>query len=92
MCANLTAQVRSIAGVTTAVAKVRRTPLFFFDSCRELEADPSCSLWDEQGDLTMTIDIEVEGEMATLKETVSSIPPSEERKTSRADLAFRFVP
>jgi osomolarity two-component system sensor histidine kinase NIK1 len=46
MCANLTAQVRSIAGVTTAVAK---------------------------GDLTMTIDIEVEGEMATLKETVNSM-------------------
>lgn len=28
MCANLTAQVRSIAGVTTAVAKVRSTSFF----------------------------------------------------------------
>lgn len=40
MCSSLTDQVRSIAFVTTAVAK---------------------------GDLTQKIDIEVEGEMATLK-------------------------
>ena len=46
MCANLTAQVRSIGSVTTAVAK---------------------------GDLSKTIDIEVEGEMATLKQTVNGM-------------------
>ncbi|CED82845.1 protein-histidine kinase [Phaffia rhodozyma] len=46
MCANLTAQVRSIAAVTTAVAR---------------------------GDLTRTIAIEVDGEMATLKDTVNSM-------------------
>lgn len=46
MCSNLTNQVRSIAAVTTAVAK---------------------------GDLSRQIDIQVEGEMATLKETVNSM-------------------
>ncbi|KAG8943229.1 hypothetical protein FRC04_003139 [Tulasnella sp. 424] len=46
MCLNLTQQVRSIATVTTAVAK---------------------------GDLTQHIEIEVEGEMATLKNTVNSM-------------------
>lgn len=46
MCSNLTNQVRSIAAVTTAVAK---------------------------GDLTQQIDIEVEGEMMVLKETVNSM-------------------
>ncbi|TFK95926.1 hypothetical protein BDV98DRAFT_598145 [Pterulicium gracile] len=46
MCSSLTDQVRSIAFVTTAVAK---------------------------GDLTQKIDIEVEGEMATLKGTVNSM-------------------
>lgn len=46
MCANLTNQVRSIAKVTTAVAK---------------------------GDLSQKIDIEVEGEMLTLKETVNKM-------------------
>ncbi|KAG8927685.1 hypothetical protein FRC01_007082 [Tulasnella sp. 417] len=46
MCLNLTQQVRSIATVTTAVAK---------------------------GDLTQRIEIEVEGEMATLKDTVNSM-------------------
>ena len=46
MCANLTNQVRSIAKVTTAVAR---------------------------GDLTQKIDIEVEGEMLTLKRTVNSM-------------------
>lgn len=40
MCSNLTNQVRSIAAVTTAVAK---------------------------GDLTQRVEVEVEGEMATLK-------------------------
>ncbi|KAI0338803.1 histidine kinase [Trametopsis cervina] len=44
MCSSLTDQVRSIAKVTTAVAR---------------------------GDLTQKIDIEVEGEMLTLKETVN---------------------
>ncbi|KIK56550.1 hypothetical protein GYMLUDRAFT_783618 [Collybiopsis luxurians FD-317 M1] len=46
MCASLTDQVRSIAIVTTAVAK---------------------------GDLTQKIEIQVEGEMATLKTTVNSM-------------------
>ncbi|KAI0919650.1 hypothetical protein AcV5_001658 [Taiwanofungus camphoratus] len=46
MCASLTDQVRSIAKVTTAVAK---------------------------GDLTQKIEIEVEGEMLTLKRTVNSM-------------------
>lgn len=46
MCSNLTDQVRSIATVTTAVAK---------------------------GDLTQKVEIQVEGEMATLKETVNSM-------------------
>ncbi|KAG8973287.1 hypothetical protein FRB90_009972, partial [Tulasnella sp. 427] len=46
MCLNLTQQVRSIATVTTAVAK---------------------------GDLSQRIEIEVEGEMATLKDTVNSM-------------------
>ncbi|EKM50990.1 uncharacterized protein PHACADRAFT_262909 [Phanerochaete carnosa HHB-10118-sp] len=46
MCSSLTDQVRSIAMVTTAVAK---------------------------GDLTQKIDIEVEGEMLTLKETVNKM-------------------
>ena len=46
MCSNLTDQVRSIAAVTTAVAK---------------------------GDLTQKVEIQVEGEMATLKETVNSM-------------------
>lgn len=46
MCLNLTQQVRSIATVTTAVAK---------------------------GDLSKQIEIEVEGEMATLKDTVNSM-------------------
>lgn len=46
MCLSLTDQVRSIAVVTTAVAK---------------------------GDLTHKIEIPVEGEMATLKETVNSM-------------------
>ncbi len=46
MCSNLTNQVRSIAAVTTAVAK---------------------------GDLTQKVEILVEGEMATLKETVNSM-------------------
>ena len=46
MCLNLTNQVRSIAAVTTAVAK---------------------------GDLTQKVEIQVEGEMATLKETVNSM-------------------
>ncbi|KAI0048454.1 hypothetical protein FA95DRAFT_1490738 [Auriscalpium vulgare] len=46
MCSSLTDQVRSIAGVTTAVAK---------------------------GDLTRKIEIQVEGEMATLKTTVNAM-------------------
>ncbi|CAL1702932.1 unnamed protein product [Somion occarium] len=46
MCSSLTDQVRSIANVTTAVAK---------------------------GDLTQKIEIEVEGEMLTLKRTVNSM-------------------
>ncbi|KAL4248978.1 histidine kinase [Abortiporus biennis] len=46
MCSSLTDQVRSIAKVTTAVAK---------------------------GDLTQKIEIEVEGEMLTLKQTVNSM-------------------
>ncbi|TDL24345.1 hypothetical protein BD410DRAFT_814134 [Rickenella mellea] len=46
MCSSLTDQVRSIALVTTAVAK---------------------------GDLTQKVEIQVEGEMATLKETVNSM-------------------
>ncbi|KDQ51728.1 hypothetical protein JAAARDRAFT_139768 [Jaapia argillacea MUCL 33604] len=46
MCASLTDQVRTIAHVTTAVAK---------------------------GDLTQKIEIQVEGEMLTLKETVNSM-------------------
>ena len=46
MCANLTNQVRSIATVTTAVAR---------------------------GDLSQKVEIQVEGEMATLKETVNSM-------------------
>ena len=46
MCANLTNQVRSIAAVTTAVAR---------------------------GDLTQKVEIQVEGEIATLKETVNSM-------------------
>ena len=46
MCLSLTDQVRSIANVTTAVAK---------------------------GDLTQKIEIEVEGEMLTLKRTVNSM-------------------
>ncbi|KAH8103228.1 hypothetical protein DFH11DRAFT_1692635 [Phellopilus nigrolimitatus] len=46
MCSNLTNQVRSIAVVTTGVAK---------------------------GDLTQKVEIQVEGEMATLKETVNSM-------------------
>ena len=46
MCSSLTDQVRSIAMVTTAVAR---------------------------GDLTQKIDIEVEGEMLTLKRTVNSM-------------------
>lgn len=46
MCSSLTDQVRSIAEVTTAVAR---------------------------GDLTRKIGISVEGEMATLKETVNSM-------------------
>ena len=46
MCSSLTDQVRSIANVTTAVAK---------------------------GDLTQKIEILVEGEMATLKDTVNSM-------------------
>lgn len=46
MCSSLTDQVRSIAAVTTAVAK---------------------------GDLSQKISISVEGEMATLKETVNAM-------------------
>lgn len=46
MCSSLTDQVRSIAKVTTAVAK---------------------------GDLTQKIEIQVEGEMSTLKGTVNSM-------------------
>ena len=46
MCSSLTDQVRSIATVTTAVAR---------------------------GDLTRKIEIQVEGEMATLKTTVNSM-------------------
>ena len=46
MASNLTNQVRSIATVTTAVAR---------------------------GDLTQKVEIQVEGEMATLKETVNSM-------------------
>ena len=46
MCSSLTDQVRSIAKVTTAVAK---------------------------GDLTQKIEIQVEGEMSTLKQTVNSM-------------------
>jgi osomolarity two-component system, sensor histidine kinase NIK1 len=46
MCSSLTDQVRSIAKVTTAVAR---------------------------GDLSQKIDIEVEGEMLTLKETVNKM-------------------
>ncbi|KAI6127235.1 hypothetical protein F5141DRAFT_1186385 [Pisolithus sp. B1] len=46
MCSSLTDQVRSIAKVTTAVAK---------------------------GDLTQKVEIEVEGEMLTLKKTVNSM-------------------
>ena len=46
MCSSLTNQVRSIAKVTTAVAK---------------------------GDLTQKVEIEVEGEMLTLKRTVNSM-------------------
>ncbi|CAG8675932.1 10491_t:CDS:2, partial [Acaulospora colombiana] len=46
MCYNLTNQVRSIAEVTTAVAK---------------------------GDLSKRVEIEVEGELATLKDTVNSM-------------------
>jgi osomolarity two-component system, sensor histidine kinase NIK1 len=46
MCSSLTDQVRSIANVTTAVAK---------------------------GDLTQKIEIQVEGEMSTLKGTVNSM-------------------
>lgn len=46
MCSSLTDQVRSIAKVTTAVAK---------------------------GDLTQKIEIQVEGEMSTLKSTVNSM-------------------
>lgn len=46
MCSSLTDQVRSIAKVTTAVAK---------------------------GDLTQKVEIEVEGEMLTLKQTVNSM-------------------
>ena len=73
MCANLTAQVRSIAGVTTAVAKVRR---LCFPHTIPLMSEAHMSICSRQGDLTMTIDIEVEGEMATLKETVSRAPSS----------------
>lgn len=46
MCESLTAQVRSIGSVTTAVAR---------------------------GDLSKTIEIEAEGEMAVLKDTVNSM-------------------
>lgn len=46
MCSSLTDQVRSIANVTTAVAR---------------------------GDLTQKIEIQVEGEMSTLKGTVNSM-------------------
>jgi osomolarity two-component system sensor histidine kinase NIK1 len=46
MCSSLTDQVRSIAVVTTAVAR---------------------------GDLTQKIEIQVEGEMSTLKSTSSSL-------------------
>ena len=46
MCSSLTDQVRSIAAVTTAVAR---------------------------GDLTQKVEIQVEGEMATLKTTVNSM-------------------
>lgn len=49
MCSSLTDQVRSIAVVTTAVAR---------------------------GDLTQKIEIQVEGEMSTLKSTSSLPPPS----------------
>ena len=46
MCSNLTNQVRSIAAVTTAVAK---------------------------GDLTQRVEVEVEGEMATLKVSLQNL-------------------
>ncbi len=46
MCSNLTNQVRSIAAVTTAVAK---------------------------GDLTQRVEVEVEGEMATLKASLQNL-------------------
>lgn len=70
MCMNLTDQVRSIAAVTTAVARVRRIlPSPSCNACQFL-ADRRCT---EQGNLNLTIDIKVEGEMATLKETVNSV-------------------
>jgi len=50
MCSNLTNQVRSIAAVTTAVAK---------------------------GDLTQRVEVEVEGEMATLKASLQDLVQNE---------------
>lgn len=54
MCQNLTTQVRSIATVTTAVARV--SSVF---ECKIMV--------DAQGDLSKMIEIEAEGEMAILK-------------------------
>jgi osomolarity two-component system sensor histidine kinase NIK1 len=55
MCQNLTTQVRSIATVTTAVARVSWTHKF------------SRIPLIQQGDLSKMIEIEAEGEMAILK-------------------------
>jgi osomolarity two-component system sensor histidine kinase NIK1 len=55
MCQNLTTQVRSIATVTTAVARV--SPI----------TERSSAKLTNQGDLSKMIEIEAEGEMAILK-------------------------
>jgi osomolarity two-component system sensor histidine kinase NIK1 len=55
MCQNLTTQVRSIATVTTAVARV--SPI----------TERSSAILTNQGDLSKMIEIEAEGEMAILK-------------------------
>jgi osomolarity two-component system sensor histidine kinase NIK1 len=59
MCHSLTTQVREIGSVTTAVARVSNSA--------QNQANPP------QGDLSKTIEIEAEGEMAVLKDTVNSM-------------------
>lgn len=47
---------------------------------------------DSQGNLNLTIDIKVEGEMATLKETVNSVSSASFARTSQPSADFALFP